>query len=83
MKRTFGKRCFSMLLAAAVALGGLTLPPAKTGQAAAVEKQEETRKVNFNQEWKFKLGNVSGAEQKNYNDASWETVTIPHDFSIT
>ncbi len=32
--------------------------------------------------WKFSKGDFSGAEQKNFNDKNWESVTIPHDWAI-
>jgi beta-galactosidase len=37
---------------------------------------------NFNREWKFSLGDPAGAEARNYNDAGWETVGLPHTFSL-
>lgn len=33
--------------------------------------------------WKFKQGDVSGAESQSFNDKSWQTVTIPHDWAIS
>lgn len=32
--------------------------------------------------WKFIKGEVSGAEQTDFNDSSWESVTVPHDWAI-
>jgi len=37
----------------------------------------------FNDNWKFNLGKSSGADAVNFNDASWKTVNLPHDFSIS
>lgn len=37
----------------------------------------------FNDNWKFNLGKSSGADAANFNDASWKTVNLPHDFSIS
>src|SRR5512136_581030 len=34
--------------------------------------------VPFNLDWKFATGTQSGMEVKNYNDASWQTVSVPH-----
>ncbi len=43
----------------------------------------QTREIiDFNDEWKFHLGNVKGAELPKYNDASWEVLNVPHDWSI-
>lgn len=32
--------------------------------------------------WKFSKGDFPDAEQLNFNDKNWETVTIPHDWAI-
>ena len=40
------------------------------------------RVQNFNSNWKFKLGDASGAENATYDDSSWESVNLPHDYSI-
>jgi len=38
--------------------------------------------IDFNNDWKFYLGNDSAASNENYNDASWRTLNLPHDWSI-
>ena len=38
---------------------------------------------SMNREWKFRLQDEQDAWQKGYADASWETVTLPHDWSVT
>lgn len=40
------------------------------------------RSENFNDNWKFCMGDVSGAENPGFNDSSWERVSLPHDYSI-
>lgn len=40
------------------------------------------RSVSFNEHWKFHLGELNGAETVAYNDSSWDSVTLPHDYSI-
>ena len=40
------------------------------------------RSVSFNDHWRFFLGDASGAEARSYNDASWDNVNLPHDYSI-
>ncbi|QWT18242.1 discoidin domain-containing protein [Collinsella sp. zg1085] len=40
------------------------------------------RQQNFNRNWKFKLGDQSGADASNYDDSSWGIVQLPHDYSI-
>ena len=45
--------------------------------------QADSRKVyNFNFDWRFNLGDVTNAEQLNFDDASWRLVDVPHDFQI-
>ena len=38
--------------------------------------------VDFNNGWKFQLGNDSLASNTNYNDAQWRSLKLPHDWSI-
>jgi beta-galactosidase len=41
------------------------------------------RKVDlFDRGWKFLLGDPSGAEQPGFDDSSWRSVDLPHDWSI-
>jgi len=32
--------------------------------------------------WKFQKGQIPGAEQKEFNDKAWQTVSVPHDWAI-
>ena len=45
---------------------------------------KEIRDVrNFNQNWKFTLADSTLiASAKSYNDVSWRTLNLPHDWSI-
>lgn len=36
----------------------------------------------FNEEWRFIRDSTSGAEQPGYDDSQWQTVDLPHDWSI-
>jgi beta-galactosidase len=40
------------------------------------------QRLNINREWKFELGDHPGAEAASYDDSKWETVGLPHSFSI-
>lgn len=40
------------------------------------------RSTLFNDGWKFNLGDVPDAKNKNYDDKSWRSLTLPHDWSI-
>ncbi len=48
--------------------------------ALAVDTPRQT--INFNREWKYARGDYQGAEQVTYADQNWETVGLPHSFSI-
>lgn len=41
------------------------------------------RETNFNEGWKFYLGTSSTAQNVNFDDSSWKSVILPHDFSIS
>lgn len=42
-----------------------------------------TRKVeDFNFEWEFAKGDLQGAEQVLFDDADWQNVRLPHDWSV-
>ena len=51
-----------------------------TGGTGASSSGRQT--VNFNQSWKFKLGDYNGAQANSYDDSSWTTVGLPHSFSL-
>ncbi len=36
----------------------------------------------FNNNWKFYLGDMDNAQRPSYNDSSWRTLNLPHDWSI-
>ena len=38
--------------------------------------------TNFNQSWKFLLGDYTGAEKPAYDDSAWNDVDLPHSFSL-
>lgn len=40
------------------------------------------RELDFDENWKFYLGDASGADSTTYDDSSWEDVNLPHDYSI-
>lgn len=66
----------SMFSVSAVSDGGV--------QTTAVNGEDVRRaELNFNNGWKFSLSDPIGAMAKAYDDSSWESVSLPHDFSIT
>jgi beta-galactosidase len=38
-------------------------------------------KALFNLNWKFVQGNPTGAQASSFNDAAWQTVSVPHSAS--
>jgi len=39
--------------------------------------------VSFDTTWKFHLGDVTGAQAATFDDSSWTSLDVPHDWSIT
>lgn len=40
------------------------------------------RTQNFDSNWKFNLGDVSGANEVSFDDSKWRQLSLPHDYSI-
>ena len=40
------------------------------------------RKVSFNQNWRFQLGDVARGQEASLNDSQWRQLNLPHDWSI-
>jgi hypothetical protein len=38
--------------------------------------------INFNREWKFQLGDHTGADAAGFDDSQWDLIGLPHSFSI-
>jgi beta-galactosidase len=39
--------------------------------------------VSFDLGWKFKMGDASGAQAATFDDSSWTTLDVPHDWSVS
>jgi len=51
--------------------------------AIVLATQAGTRNwIDFNDSWKFIKGNPENAQAINFDDSSWETVNLPHDWAI-
>src|SRR5689334_15315185 len=37
---------------------------------------------SFNQDWRFRLGDVAGAQDAGFDDSQWRRLDLPHDWSI-
>ena len=42
----------------------------------------QRRVENFNRDWRFFLGRAQGAEAASFDDRSWQSVRLPHDWAI-
>lgn len=59
-------------------------------QASAYQLTGEDRMINFDKGWKFcladaspsQVGEIPGAERKDYDDSGWRSLDLPHDWSI-
>ncbi len=58
----------------------LTLTLVTTLLSCATQPSREI--LNFDDNWKFNLGDAKEAFQYNYNDAAWRSLDLPHDWSI-
>ena len=52
------------------------------GCSAAVQAYNGQRGVLFDDDWRFNLGDVQGGEGESFNDGSWRSLNLPHDWSI-
>ena len=53
------------------------------GLPACTAAEHPRNVLNFDKNWKFQAGNVEGADALSFNDQSWQTVNVPHDYAIT
>ena len=54
-----------------------------TGYAINLQAQDSNPGIQlFDDNWKFYLGDVKGAEKPSFNDKSWRDIDLPHDWSI-
>ena len=98
-KRKGARRWTALALSVAMVFSGIGILPAPVKAeaadvAAAVQKTGATterseRKMNFGDDWKFKLVNKYNindtsvqADGVDYDDSSWDNVDLPHDWAI-
>lgn len=67
---------FSLLLAALFACSAATFGSCPSAPAS------EGRKVCFDDNWKFHRGCLANAEQPDFDDSQWRTLSLPHDWSM-
>jgi beta-galactosidase len=58
----------------------LPVAAAQAGQAPGASSLRE--QLPMDSGWKFALGDVTGAEEPGFDDATWRALSVPHDWSI-
>ncbi|HEY2978156.1 MAG TPA: hypothetical protein VGJ35_09300, partial [Burkholderiaceae bacterium] len=85
MHALIGMRLLSRLLvacAAALCVTSQAAPPLHPRELAARPEQPVRLRESFNAGWRFHLGDAVGAHRPDFQDADWQTVGLPHSFSI-
>ncbi|HEY5370857.1 MAG TPA: glycoside hydrolase family 2 TIM barrel-domain containing protein [Hanamia sp.] len=52
------------------------------GFSLVTNGQTTRKESSFDENWKFQKGDPAGAESANFDDKTWRTVDLPHDWSI-
>ncbi|HEX7476544.1 MAG TPA: glycoside hydrolase family 2 TIM barrel-domain containing protein [Polyangiales bacterium] len=70
--------------AAGAGTAGAGGAPGTGGQTASDGGQSDAVRLvqNFNQSWKFKRADVTGAEATTFDDSSWDNIGLPHSFGL-
>ena len=71
------KSIFCQAIAICIVLISLVTVPLYPAQT-----QTSRAELNADSDWRFLLGDPSGAEAPQFADSSWRTVNLPHDWSI-
>lgn len=71
------KRIYLLLVQLALLISG-----AITHDAHAAAESGPRLTINFNREWKFRLGDVPEAPTIAHDDKDWDRVGLPHSFSM-
>jgi beta-galactosidase len=50
--------------------------------AVSFANSRPEKTVSFNQDWRFRLGDVAGAQDASFDDSQWRQLDLPHDWSI-
>ncbi len=78
--------CLMMLASAMVNDGWLILiePVISSALAGHEQAYNDTRiELDFNKDWRFSFTDDDAAYLKGFDDSDWETVNLPHDFSMS
>lgn len=87
--RRFHKKCCALLVGISVMTSTMPISvKADTKQIQAAETvyvgviKDGERSTVFNQDWRFYKGDQPGLEAVAFNDSSWRSLSLPHDWSI-
>jgi len=73
----------ALVVAACWSATWLMLPCAQAQPADSPKIATAGRtRINFNADWRFKLGKNDGAEAPRFDDGGWQHVGLPHSFSM-
>ena len=76
-------RAFKLIAIAACCLLFVAIAKAKTNTPPFQPPTSPRVTYNFNPGWKFTFGDVAGADQPGFDDASWSSVSLPHTWNET
>jgi beta-galactosidase len=71
---------FIIILCSLICLSGMTGKSEKINELK-VNKNGRTS-ILFDSSWRFHLGDMQDAEKHDFDDSSWRTIDLPHDWSI-
>jgi beta-galactosidase len=80
--RTTLSRRKALLLAAGVAAGPLAPTGAEAAQAAGEALAPDLRDQPFDADWRFSRGDAPQFATRDFDDAGWRRIDLPHDWSI-
>jgi beta-galactosidase len=80
MPEKFSRRGFLNTAAQAGIVSQLKLDAASA--AAAPDEVATERRKTFDDGWRFSRGDIAGAHLPDFQDAAWNAVDLPHDWSI-
>lgn len=82
MSKKYSLWISTILVAMVLCFSGLYLS-ASLNVASADSAGSDRSKENFNLDWQFYKGDISGAEAVDFDDATWKSVVLPHTFEYT
>jgi len=72
------------IVTAAGLMIALACAPTVYGRSPQTSRVAEAgrSRVNFNADWRFRLGKAADAQAPTFDDSGWQRVGLPHSFSI-